>query len=127
MTLDCFDQLIEAQHRLSIFEMARLLIAEQKQSGLDLPLRAIDEIGALRLVQRDRDRAAQQTAEERRYPFGAVLSPENDPVAFAYATRFKLARELKGCARKPRVRPTRHTQAPLTRDSDLIRTRKSLI
>jgi hypothetical protein len=127
MTLDAFDQLIEAQHRLSIFEMARLLIAEQKQSGLDLSLRAADEIRALRFVQGDRYRAAQQTAEERRDPFGAVLSPENDPVAFAYAARFKLARELKGRTRKPRVRPTRHTQAPLTRDSDIISTRKSLI
>jgi hypothetical protein len=127
MPLDNLDQLIEAQHRPSIFEMARLLIAEQKQFGLDLSLRAIDEIGALGLIQRDHDCATQQTTEERRDPFGAVLAPENNAIALAYAARFELARELKSRPRKPRIRPARHTQATLTRDRDLIWTRQSPI
>src|SRR5215470_1453199 len=109
MTLDERDQLIEAQHRLSIFVVARLLMAEQKQRGLDLSPRAIDEIWRALFVQRDRDRAAQQTTEEGRDPFGAVLAPENNAVALAYAARFKLARELKGPPREPLVRPARHT------------------
>jgi hypothetical protein len=109
MTPDDIDQLIEAQRRLSIFEMARLLLAEQKQFGLHLPPRAIGEIGRALFVQRDRDRAAPQTTEERRDPFGAVLTPKNNAVAFAYAARFKLTRELKGRPREPGVRPARHT------------------
>src|SRR5262245_7079630 len=109
MTPDDVDQLIEAQRRLSIFEMARLLLAEQKQFGLHLSPRAIGEIGRALFVQRDCDRAAQQATEEGRDPFGTVLAPKNNAVAFAYAARFKLARELKGRPREPCVRPARHT------------------
>src|SRR2546422_7950676 len=107
--------------------MASLLLAEQKQSGLDLSPRAINEIRRALLVERNRDRAAQQAAEERRDPFGTVLAPENDAIAFAYATRFKLARKLTGRSRKPPVRPACDAQALLTRDRDLVRMRQSLI
>ena len=100
--------------------MARLLLAEQKKPGLDLSPRAIDEIWRALFVQGDYNRAAQQTTEESRDPFGAVLAPENDSVAFTYAAQFKLARELKGRPRQPRVCPARHAQAPLTRDRNLI-------
>jgi hypothetical protein len=127
MTLDKRGQVIEAQHRLSIFEMARLLLAEQKRSGLDLSPRSIDEIWRALFVQRDHNRASQQTTEESRDPFGAVLAPENDSVAFTYAARFKLARELKSSLREPRIRPARHTQATLTRDRDLIGASQNLI
>src|SRR5262249_21131288 len=120
-------QLVKAQRRLSIFEMARLLLAEQKQFSLYLSPRAIDEIGRALFVQRDCDRAAQQTTEERRDPFGAVLTPKKNAVAFAYAERFKLTSELKGRPREPRVGPARHTQAPLTRHRNLIGARQSLV
>jgi hypothetical protein len=109
MTLDKRDKMIEAQRRLSIFEMARLLLAEQKQFGLYLSARAISEIGRALFVQRDYDCAAQHTTEERRDPFGTVLTPKNNAVAFAYAARFKLTRELKSRPREPSVRPARHT------------------
>jgi hypothetical protein len=127
MTLDDFDKLIEAQRRLAFFEMARLLFAEQKQPGLDLSPRAIDEIGRALFVQRNSDRSAQQTTEIRRDPFRAILAPENDAVAFDYAARFKLARELTGRPRNPRVRPARNAQSALMRDRDLIVARQSLI
>src|SRR5215475_1534108 len=127
MTLDDIDQQIEAQHRQAILEMARLHIAEQKQFSFDMSLRSIDEIRALRLIDRNRDCAAQHTDEKRRDPFRTVLAPENDAVAFAYAARFKLARELTGCPRKRLISPAPHAQAALSRDGDLARTRQSLI
>ena len=82
--------------------MARLLLAEQKQSGPDLSLGAIGEIGRALLVQRD------PTAPHSKQPKNAAIhsglfSPQKMTRSPFLSARFKLARELAGRPREPRV------------------------
>ena len=56
----------------------------------------MDEVGRAMFIQRDRDRAAHQTAEERRDPFRTVFAPEQNAITLAYPARLKLAGKLKG-------------------------------
>jgi hypothetical protein len=87
----------------------------------------MDEPDFALFVQRYRNSAAQQTAEERRDPFGTVFAPEQNAVAFAYAARFKLAGELTGCLREAPIGPSRDSQPALMRNRDLTGSRWRLI
>lgn len=116
---DGFGQSIKIDDRVVITKITFLLVAEQQEPRVDLPLHAMREVEALRFVQRHGDSAAHQAAEKCRDPFRTVFSPEQDAVACAYAARFKLTGELTGRLRESLVRPASDSQSALMRNRNL--------
>jgi hypothetical protein len=112
---DRIGQLIEAQAR----QIEPALAAVDQQTRIDLPLHAGDEIGRALDIERHDDDATRQRAKESGHPLGAVLTPQEDALAFGNAAPFEFARELKRRVAQPSVRPALRSQAAPVRQRRL--------
>jgi hypothetical protein len=64
-----------------------MLFGAHQQSGSDLLEDAKGEVGRRRVIHGDDDHSTQGAAKKDSDPLGAVFSPENNAVTFAYLSR----------------------------------------
>ena len=81
--------------------------------GIHLLGDAQGEIGSGDLVDGNDNSAAQQASEERHYPLGAVLAPDENLVVLADAAGFELTRKTIGTCEHVAVSPALHPIAAM--------------